>query len=124
MGKAPIHDRLGQIGKDRFIFNHLPIVLDGEAIGAVSTFRDIGNVIRSENVVRRSLAGAMPERLSTPFNWKGEWVFVDSMSDLFHESIPFEFIAMVYGSMIMNDKNVYVVLTKRIAARSSSTSGR
>ena len=59
MGKAPIHDRLGQIGKDRFIFNHLPIVLDGEAIGAVSTFRDIGNVMRSENVVRRSLSAGL-----------------------------------------------------------------
>lgn len=70
---------------------------------------------RAELVDWAGVAHAMPERLSTPFNWKGEWVFVDSMSDLFHESIPFEFIAMVYGSMIMNDKNVYVVLTKRIA---------
>jgi propionate catabolism operon transcriptional regulator len=59
MGKAPIHDRLGQIREDRFIFNHLPILLDGEAIGAVSTFRDIGNVMRSENVVRRSLSAGL-----------------------------------------------------------------
>ena len=59
MGKAPIHDRLGQIRDDRFIFNHLPIILDGEAIGAVSTFRDIGNVMRSENVVRRSLSAGL-----------------------------------------------------------------
>ncbi len=58
-GKAPIHDRLGQIREDRFIFNHLPILLDGEAIGAVSTFRDIGNVMRSENVVRRSLSAGL-----------------------------------------------------------------
>jgi propionate catabolism operon transcriptional regulator len=57
--QAPIHDRLGQIREDRFIFNHLPILLDGEAIGAVSTFRDIGNVMRSENVVRRSLSAGL-----------------------------------------------------------------
>jgi len=54
--RTPIHDRLGQIREDRFIFNHLPILLDGEAIGAVSTFRDIGNVMRTESVVRRSLS--------------------------------------------------------------------
>ena len=59
VSKAPIHDRLGQIREDRFIFNHLPIILDGEAIGAVSTFRDIGNVMRTENVVRRSLSAGL-----------------------------------------------------------------
>lgn len=54
--KNPIHDRLAQVDGDRFVFSHLPVVLDGEAIGAVSTFRDIGNVMRTENVVRRSLS--------------------------------------------------------------------
>lgn len=57
--RTPIHDRLGQIREDRFIFNHLPILLDGEAIGAVSTFRDIGNVMRTESVVRRSLSAGL-----------------------------------------------------------------
>jgi len=57
--RIPIHDRLGQIREERFIFNHLPILLDGEAIGAVSTFRDIGNVMRTENVVRRSLSAGL-----------------------------------------------------------------
>lgn len=57
--RTPIQDRLGQIREERFIFNHLPILLDGEAIGAVSTFRDIGNVMRAENVVRRSLSAGL-----------------------------------------------------------------
>ncbi|MCU0592107.1 MAG: sigma 54-interacting transcriptional regulator [Desulfobacterales bacterium] len=57
--RSAIHDRLGQIRDDRFIFNHLPILLDGEAIGAVSTFRDIGNVMRTESVVRRSLSAGL-----------------------------------------------------------------
>ncbi len=57
--RTAIHDRLGQIRDGRFIFNHLPILLDGEAIGAVSTFRDIGNVMRTENVVRRSLSAGL-----------------------------------------------------------------
>lgn len=54
--KKPVHDRLAQVNGDRFVFNHLPVILDSEAIGAVSTFRDIGNVMRTENVVRRSLS--------------------------------------------------------------------
>ena len=57
--RTSIHDRLGQIRDDRFIFNHLPILMDGEAIGAVSTFRDIGNVMRTESVVRRSLSAGL-----------------------------------------------------------------
>jgi PAS domain S-box-containing protein len=57
--RTAIQDRLGQIGDGRFIFSHLPILLDGEAIGAVSTFRDIGNVMRTENVVRRSLSAGL-----------------------------------------------------------------
>jgi PAS domain S-box-containing protein len=57
--QTAIHDRLDQIRDSRFIFTHLPILLDGEAIGAVSTFRDIGHVMRTENVVRRSLSAGL-----------------------------------------------------------------
>ncbi len=54
--QKPIHDRLTRIGKDRYVFNYRPVTLEGTVIGAVSTFRDIGNVMRSEHVVRRSLS--------------------------------------------------------------------
>jgi propionate catabolism operon transcriptional regulator len=54
--KKPMHDRLAQIGGESFIFNHLPVILDDEVVGAVCTFRDIGHVMRTENVVRRSLS--------------------------------------------------------------------
>lgn len=52
----PIHDRLTRIDTDRYMFNYRPVTLEGAVIGAVSTFRDIGHVIRSEHVVRRSLS--------------------------------------------------------------------
>ena len=52
----PIYDRLTRIGKDRYVFNYRPVTLEDTVIGAVSTFRDIGNVMRSEHVVRRSLS--------------------------------------------------------------------
>lgn len=54
--QKPIHDRLVRLGGERYVFNYRPVTLEGNIIGAVSTFRDIGNVIRSEHVVRRSLS--------------------------------------------------------------------
>jgi len=54
--QKPISDRLTRIGKDRYIFNYHPVVLDGAVIGAVAAFRDTGQVMRAEQVVRRSLS--------------------------------------------------------------------
>jgi PAS domain S-box-containing protein len=56
LNKKPIHDRLTQVGNDSFVFNYEPVTLDGVVIGAVSSFRDIGKVMRAEHVVRRSLS--------------------------------------------------------------------
>lgn len=54
------------------------------------------------------------ESLLVPFEWKKpKVVFVNSMSDLFHEDIPLEYIKMVFG--VMNDcpQHQFQVLTKR-----------
>jgi len=40
--------------------------------------------------------------------------FIDSMSDLFHPQIPFEFILKVYNQMLLNPQHIYQILTKRI----------
>ncbi len=58
-----------------------------------------------------------PERLDAPLHWKKpRRVFVDSMSDLFHEALSFEDIACIYGVMALTD-HTYQVLTKRPARR-------
>jgi transcriptional regulator with PAS, ATPase and Fis domain len=54
--REPIHDRLSQVNEDSYVFNYRPVTLEGLVIGAVCTFRDIGNVMRTENVVRRSFS--------------------------------------------------------------------
>ena len=55
-----------------------------------------------------------PERLDQPLRWtKPRRVFVNSMSDLFHESVPFEFIAAVFSIMAVTTRHTYQVLTKR-----------
>lgn len=55
-----------------------------------------------------------PERLDLPLRWKEpRRIFVNSMSDLFHESIPDEFISQVFQTMIRAEQHVFQVLTKR-----------
>lgn len=51
-----ILDQLTEIDRDRYVFNCQPIVMEEQLIGAVTTLRGIGNVMRSEQVVRRSLS--------------------------------------------------------------------
>jgi protein gp37 len=54
------------------------------------------------------------EALPIPLKWrKPRRVFVNSMSDLFHEGVPFEFIARVWGVMRSTPKHTYQILTKR-----------
>ena len=55
-----------------------------------------------------------PERLSLPLSWKKpRRVFVNSMSDLFHEDVPFEFIDRVFAVMALCPQHTFQVLTKR-----------
>jgi protein gp37 len=54
------------------------------------------------------------DTLELPLNWKRpRFVFVDSMSDLFHESIPYEFIQEVFSVMREARQHRFQVLTKR-----------
>ncbi|MBN3034108.1 MAG: phage Gp37/Gp68 family protein [Bacteroidales bacterium] len=54
------------------------------------------------------------DQLRQPYAWKsGRMVFVNSMSDLFHEDIPLEFIQKVFSVMNDNPQHVFQVLTKR-----------
>ena len=55
-----------------------------------------------------------PEVLDEPYQWKKpRVVFVNSMSDLFHERIPFEFIREVFRVMNENRRHTFQILTKR-----------
>lgn len=54
-----------------------------------------------------------PERLSLPLHWKKRRMFVNSMSDLFHEQVPDGFIAQVLAIIAATPQHTYQVLTKR-----------
>jgi protein gp37 len=54
------------------------------------------------------------ETLELPVTWaKPRMVFVNSMSDLFHERVPFAFIQRVFEVMERTPRHTYQVLTKR-----------
>jgi protein gp37 len=58
----------------------------------------------------------VPEKLDQPLHWKrGRRIFVNSMADLFHEGVPFEYIAAVFGVMAACPQHTFQVLTKRPA---------
>jgi protein gp37 len=54
------------------------------------------------------------EHLADPLRWtRPRMVFVNSMSDLFHEALPFETIAAIFGVMAAAPQHTFQVLTKR-----------
>lgn len=55
-----------------------------------------------------------PDALDAPLRWRRpRRVFVNSMSDLFHKDVPFEFVAAVFGVMAECPRHTFQVLTKR-----------
>ena len=54
------------------------------------------------------------DALDVPYSWKKpKVVFVNSMSDLFHPEVSFEFIEKVFAVMNKTPQHTYQVLTKR-----------
>src|SRR5437016_4730180 len=52
--------------------------------------------------------------LTVPTRWRSpRRVFVNSMSDLFHEGVPVRFIADVWSVMASTPQHTYQILTKR-----------
>ena len=61
-----------------------------------------------ENVV------AHADRLEQPMRWRRpRMIFVNSMSDLFHELVPLDFVRRVFDAMTSTERHTFQVLTKR-----------
>lgn len=72
--------------------------------------------MQPEKYNRPFLDGAYPypAALEIPYRWKkSRTVFVDSMSDLFHKNIPFEFILQCFDIFNNTSQHTYLILTKR-----------
>lgn len=69
----------------------------------------LGGEARWTNEVR-----LIPEHLGDPLRWgKSRRIFVNSMSDLFHEEIPDEWIDLIFAVMALAPQHTFQVLTKR-----------
>jgi protein gp37 len=56
----------------------------------------------------------VPEMLRQPLRWRRpRFVFVNSMSDLFHKDVPFAFVRQVFEVMAEAEHHTFQVLTKR-----------
>src|SRR5882672_5562762 len=56
----------------------------------------------------------VPEKLAEPLRWsKPRMIFVNSMSDLFHEKVPDSYIEKVAKVMSIANWHLFQVLTKR-----------
>lgn len=55
-----------------------------------------------------------PEVLNEPYSWKkGKRIFVNSMSDLFHQEVPVQYIQQIFKVIKENPQHVFQALTKR-----------
>ncbi|WP_276497898.1 DUF5131 family protein [Pontibacter litorisediminis] len=54
-----------------------------------------------------------PEVLDQPRKWKPSVIFVNSMSDLFHEDVPLSFVQQVFKVMNECPQHTFQILTKR-----------
>jgi len=55
-----------------------------------------------------------PDRIEQPYRWRTpRMVFVNSMSDLFGDFVPNEFLARVFNVMRLTPQHTYQILTKR-----------
>jgi protein gp37 len=75
----------------------------------VGTTRKSGGRAKWKGVVKTD-----PPSLDIPRHWKkGRLIFVNSMSDLFHEAVPLSFIKAVFKVMKETPQHTYQILTKR-----------
>jgi protein gp37 len=67
----------------------------------------------------------VPEKLAEPLRWpKSKMVFVNSMSDLFHEKVPDDYVEAVAKIMVKANWHTYQILTKRAGRMHELLSGK
>lgn len=65
-----------------------------------------------------------PERVVQPYGWKSpERIFVNSLSDLFHEEVTDNHLDRIFGTMMALRRHTFMVLTKRPERMRSYVSG-
>jgi protein gp37 len=77
-------------------------------------YRGLTQPTKSGPVWTGIMRTASEKTLTAPFYWKKpRRVFVNSMSDLFHEELPFEAVNRIFAVMALCTRHTFQVLTKR-----------
>ncbi|GAB6194221.1 sigma 54-interacting transcriptional regulator [Desulfocastanea catecholica] len=53
--QTSVQDKVEEIGSELFVYNQEPIIVKDHTVGVVSSFKEVANVMRAENKVRRTL---------------------------------------------------------------------
>ena len=87
-----------------------------QAMNPGSHYTGTTKVVNGNPVWTGVLKQASERTLTQPLRWtKPRMIFVNSMSDLFHESVPDEWIDRVFAVMGLCPQHTFQVLTKRAA---------
>lgn len=88
----------------------------GRFSGPGMPYEGLVKISRTLPVQRRwnGVVRMVPEHLADPLRWrKPRRIFVNSMSDLFHEGLDDEQIDLVFAAMLLAPRHTFQVLTKR-----------
>jgi len=80
------------------------------------TYRGLATVTASGRSAFTGRVRYIPDKLVEPLRWQtGRRIFVNSMSDLFHEAVPEIVIDRVFAVMALAPRHTFQILTKRPA---------
>lgn len=83
---------------------------------ATPTYKGLATVTPAGRAAFTGRIRLLPDRLDDPLRWRApRRVFVNSMSDLFHDDVPDDYIARVFAVMARAPRHTFQVLTKRAA---------
>jgi len=86
------------------------------ANGKDTPYAGTTRIVNGKPIWTGNVHAADEATLLKPLSWRApRTVFVNSMSDLFHESVPDELIDRIFAVMALTPQHTYQVLTKRSA---------
>ena len=85
-----------------------------ERMGGADHYVGLTEMVKDKPVWTGKTALASEKTLRAPLRWKTPLrIFVNSMSDLFHENVPDEWIDKIFAVMALSPQHTFQVLTKR-----------
>lgn len=89
-------------------------IQQGKNPGRKIHYMDTAVKTQSGRIAFNGHINLVPEALNDPFSWKKpSKIFVNSMSDLFHTDVPFDYVDRVFAVIAATPQHTYQILTKR-----------